>query len=212
MLQNQVRSAGPCKAATKPYWHWLWKRWLGCGWCCVCKWVWRQRRGWARAVFAGQWVFHPDHDKDGRPHRSYDVLLQHMFKRTLYVLYAKQVLCSNRFPCLSLDGKCKDVSGLVRKYLPPGTYFETYQFYCGWCAAHIASQLGQILLVILVWHIYVFVCRWTTLIANSLLDLWQVWRLDEGVELQVDISHEIQEQKRIFTVRCLPGIETPVSW
>lgn len=32
--------------------------------------------------------------------------------------------------------KSEDISQLVRKYLPPGTIFEMYQFYVGWCDAH----------------------------------------------------------------------------
>ncbi|CAK9067404.1 Uncharacterized protein SCF082_LOCUS34123 [Durusdinium trenchii] len=32
--------------------------------------------------------------------------------------------------------KSNDLSSLVRKYLPPGTIFEMFQFYIGWCSAH----------------------------------------------------------------------------
>ena len=39
----------------------------------------------------------------------------------------------------------KDLSALSRKYLPPGTVFETFQFYSGWCAAHnIEKQASRL--------------------------------------------------------------------
>ena len=51
----------------------------------------------------------------------------------------------------------EDVSTLVRKYLPPGTIFEMYQFYVGWCDAHHiekkASHLEQMT------HIFLLIFR-----------------------------------------------------
>ena len=36
------------------------------------------------------------------------------------------------------------LSKLTRKYLPPGTLWEVYQFYCGWCSAHsVSGQASQ---------------------------------------------------------------------
>ena len=47
------------------------------------------------------------------------------------------------FLCI-LSRTTEDLTGLVRKYLPPGTIYDTYQFYCGWCAAHsIQHQAGH---------------------------------------------------------------------
>ncbi len=37
---------------------------------------------------------------------------------------------------LESNGTTKDVSKLTRKYLPPGTLWDIYQYYTGWCTAH----------------------------------------------------------------------------
>ena len=44
----------------------------------------------------------------------------------------------------TMTSDTEDLTGLVRKYLPPGTIYDTYQFYCGWCSAHsIEHQAGH---------------------------------------------------------------------
>ena len=41
----------------------------------------------------------------------------------------------------------EDVSKLGRKYLPPGTLYEVYQFYLGWCSAHgVMEQASHLVL------------------------------------------------------------------
>lgn len=73
-------------------------------------------------------------------------------------------------PCI-LSQDTEDLTGLVRKYLPPGTIYDTYQFYCGWCSAHsIEHQAGHQVKIIFVFlvcgelciykfeYIYIYAC------------------------------------------------------
>lgn len=93
--------------------------------------------------------------------------------------------------CLEELSATKDVSGLVRKYLPPGSCFETYQFYCGWCAAHgiekAASHLVHNIsnIVVQVSH----ACSHQNCLFN--LDCVKVQHMVEDLEWQVDSGVEV---------------------
>ena len=52
----------------------------------------------------------------------------------------------------------QDLSGMVRKYLPPGTLYELFQFYSGWCDAHNVQDKASCLGPFLEINPFVFPC------------------------------------------------------
>lgn len=51
---------------------------------------------------------------------------------------------STLFSSAIIELVAEDLTGLVRKYLPPGNVFEVFQFYSSWCTAHVVEPVASI--------------------------------------------------------------------
>lgn len=121
----------------------------------------------------------------------------------------------------------KDLSGLVRKYLPPGTIYETYQFYCGWCSAHSVEHQASchviqlVVFFVLFNHLCCFVDILTLFMRyGTFLKRWNAkWTTvlkyrDASAFSQCDICQELKSQypgfgviinilKQLMFIRCV---------
>lgn len=80
----------------------------------------------------------------------------------------------------------KDLSALVRKYLPPGTIFETYQFYLGWCDAHDVNSKASYCTFLRHWN-----RKWTNVLKFR----------DQTSFSQCDVCSELKAQHLTFAQR-----------
>ncbi len=106
----------------------------------------------------------------------------------------------------------EDVSCLVRKYLPPGTIYDTYQFYCGWCAAHsVDHQASSPSLIVCSQSVEIFVLGPKCWILVWFSMAQKVWDFPQEVAWKVVFGPEVPGPISLQPVWCLPRTEEPAT-